>query len=260
VRERASTHPDGAILVRAGRHTGPIIFGSLTLLWLVALAASESAQHTTSGRVEAAIVFGLLIAGSVGGWFAVRNSTRRLEVSRDAIVSRRLGARGKPFTLTRADGDTLRILPRFRLLGAVSAPRLMFLGRAGFIELPGFSLHAVRRACEAQGWRFDGDPSLAVRDVQDWLHWGRSVEAAQLIELFGPFPAAAADGQEHGGLEAAVFEDIGDKMFRTARGNAREAYRRASVAQRAFAGYAPSPAEAAGRMAEADRIEGKARN
>jgi hypothetical protein len=237
-----------------------IIFGSLTVLWLLALAASESAQHTTSGRVAAGIVFGILTALSVGGWFGVNRGRRRLEVRSDAIVSRRLGVKGKPFTLTRAEGDTLRILPRFKMLGAATAPRLMFLGRGGFIELPGFSLDAVRGACEAQGWRFDGDPSLAVRDVQDWLHWGRSVEAAQLIELFGPFPAAAADGQEHAGLTAAVFEDIGDKMFRTARASARDAYRRAVSAQRAFAGYAPSQGEAAGRTAEADRIDGKARN
>jgi len=142
-------------------------------------------------RVAAGIVFGILTALSVGGWFGVNRGRRRLEVRSDAIVGRRLGVKGKPFTLTRAEGDTLRILPRFKMLGAVTAPRLMFLGRGGFIELPGFSLDAVRGACEAQGWRFDGDPSLAVRDVQDWLHWGRSVEAAQLIELFGPFPAAA---------------------------------------------------------------------
>jgi hypothetical protein len=235
-----------------------IIFGSLTALWVLALAGSEDAQPTTSGRVEAGIVFGILIAASVGGWFALNSNRRRLEVRPDAIVSRSLGAKGKPFTLARADGDTLRILPRFKLLGAVREPRLMFLGRGGFIELPGFPLDAVRRACESRGWRFDGDPSLAVRDVRDWLHWGRSVEAAQLIELFGPFPAAADDSQEHTSLVAAVFEDIGDKMLRTARANAVDAYRRAASAQRAFAGYAPSPVESAARIAEADRIDGKA--
>jgi hypothetical protein len=237
-----------------------IIFGSLTALWVLALAGSESAQPTTSGRVEAAVVFGILIILSVGGWYGLNSSSRRLEVRPDAIVSRRQGANGKPFTLNRADGDTLRILPRFKLLGTVSAPRLMFLGRGGFIELPGFSLDAVRRACESQGWRFDGDPALAVRDVQDWLHWGRSAEAAQLVELFGPFPAAAADGEEHTGLVAAVFEDIGDKLYRGARANAVAAYGRAASAQRAFAGYAPSAAESAARMAAADRIDGKARN
>jgi hypothetical protein len=257
VQEQGAGRPPGAVVVRA-RHTGIVIFGSLTALWALALAGSESAQPTTSGRVEAGVVFGILISASVGGWLALNGSRRRLEVGPDAIVSRGQGAKSKPFTLARADGDTLRLLPRFKLLGAVSQPRLMFLGRGAFIELPGFSLDAVRRACEAQGWRFDGDPSLAVRDVRDWLHWGRSVEAAQLIELFGPFPAAADDGQEHASLVAAVFEDIGDKRLSAARASAVDAYRRAASAQRAFAGYAPSPAEGAARMAEADRIDGKA--
>jgi hypothetical protein len=38
-----------------------------------------------------------------------------------------------------------------------------------------------------------------------------------------------------------------------------DAYRRAAIAQRAFAGYARSPDEAAARLAEASRIAGKAR-
>jgi hypothetical protein len=255
VQDRATGRPPGVVIVRA-RHTGTIIFGFLTAVWLLALAASESAQSTTSGRIEAGIVFGILIVLSVGGWFGVNGSRRRLEISRDAIVTRP-GGQGKPFTLTRGEGDTLRILPQFKMLGAVRAPRLVFLGRGGFIELRGFRLDDVRRACEAQGWRFDGDPALAVADVQSWLHKGRSVEAAQLIELFGPFPATAADGEEHTGLAAAVFEDVGDKMARTARSSAREAYRRAASAQRAFAGYAKSASEGAARLAEADRIDGK---
>ena len=255
MQERGAGRPPGAVIVRA-RRRGTVIFGCLTALWLLALAAAENAQPTTSGRVEAGVIFGLLAALSAGGWFAVNISRRQLEVGREEIAIRP-GTKGRPFTLTGAEGDTLRILPRFRMLGAVQPPRLMFLGRGGFIGLRGFPLDQVRRACEAQGWRFDGDPSLAVADVQTWLHQGRSVEAAQLVELFGPFPAAVADGEEHTSLVAAVFEDFGDKIFRTARANAREAYRRAASAQRAFAGYAPSPPENAARLAEAARIDGK---
>jgi hypothetical protein len=258
VQERGTGRPPRAVIIRA-RHRGTVIFGCLTALWLLALAAAENAQPTASGRIEAGVIFGLLAALSLGGWFAVNASRRRLEVSRDMIVIRP-GTRGKPFTLTRVEGDTLRILPRFKMLGAVRPPRLMFLGRGAFIGLGGFPLDQVRRACEAQGWRFDGDPSLAVTDVQSWLHQGRSVEAAQLIELFGPFQAAVADGEEHTSLVAAVFEDFGDKIFRTARANAREAYRRAASAQRAFAGHAPSPPESTARLAEANRIDGKVQN
>jgi hypothetical protein len=194
---------------------------------------------------------------SVGGWFGVNSGRRQLEVGRDSIVTRP-GANGKPFTLTRDEGDTLRILPQFRMYGAVKAPRLLFLGTGGFIALGGFSLDEVRRACEEQGWRFDGDPSLAVGDVQRWFQQGRSVEAAQLIELFGPFPGTPADGEARTALDAAVFEDFGDKTSRTAPSNARDAYRRAASAQRSFAGLAPSESEASARLAEADRIDRKA--
>ena len=256
--ERGAGQPPGAVIVRA-RRRGTVIFGCLIALWLLALGTAESAQPTTSGRVGAAVIFGGLVALSVGSWFSVNMSRRRLEVGRDEIVIRP-GTKGKPFTLPRVESDTLRILPRFKMLGAIRPPRLIFLGRGGFIGLRGFPLDQVRQACEAQGWRFDGDPSRAVADVQTWLHQGRSVEAAQLVELFGPFPAAAADGEEHTSLVAAVFEDFGDKIFRTARANAREAYRRAASAQRDFAGYAPSPRENAARLAEASRIDGKAHN
>ncbi len=246
------------VVVRARPWGTAVVFGSVSALWALALAAAESAQPTASGRVAAGAFFGTLLAASLGGWFAVNRRRRRLEVGREAIVIRP-GAQGKPFTLTRGGGDTLRILPRFTMLGEIRPARLFLLGRGGFIVLRNFPLDEVRRACEAQGWRFDGDPALAVRDVQHWLSLGRSVEAARLIELFGPFPAAAADGDAHTGLEAAVFEDLGDKLARRARARARDAYRRAASAQRAFAGHAPSPEEAAQRMAGADRIDGKAR-
>jgi len=170
VEERGAGRPPGAVIVRA-RRRGTVIFGCLIALWLLALGTAESAQPTTSGRVGAAVIFGGLVALSVGSWFAVNMSRRRLEVGRDEIVIRP-GTKGKPFTLPRVESDTLRILPRFKMLGAVRPPRLIFLGRGGFIGLRGFPLDQVKQACEAQGWRFDGDPSLAVADVQTWLHQG----------------------------------------------------------------------------------------
>lgn len=254
--DQGSGRPPGAVIVRA-RRIGTTAFGFITAIWVLGLAASESAQSSASGRLTAGVFFAILIALSVGAWAGVNRGRRQLEVGRDAIVTRP-GANGKPFTLARDDGDTLRILPRFRMLGAVRAPRLLFLGTGGWIGLGGFSLDEVGRACAAQGWRFDGDTALAVRDVQRWLHQGRSVEAAQLIELFGPFPGAAADGEAATALEAAVFEDFGDKIAGKARANGRAAYRRAATAQRAFAAAAVTESERARRLAEAERIDGKA--
>lgn len=255
--------PPGVVILRARGVWRAVVFGLLTVVWVLALAVSEGAQDSTGGRVAAAVFFGIFIAGTIAVWVAADRKRRQLEVGHDVIVTRP-GRNGKPFTLHRDNGGTLRILPRFQLYGAARPPRLLFLGTGGgFIALGGFSPDQVRRACEAQGWRFDGDTALAVRDVRGWLHQGRSVEAAQLIEEFGPFPGAAAGDEPHIGLEAAVFESFGDRMARrsaSARASARAAYQRAAVAQRAFAGQAPSPDEAAARLAEADRIEGKAQS
>lgn len=248
----------GLVIVRTRRTATVIFFGLLTLLWVLALAVSETAQQTASGRIAAAVFFGLFIAGTVATWRVIDRGGRRLEVGRDAITTRQ-GVKGKPFTLSRPAGGTLRILPRFTLLGVSRGARLMFLGTGGFLPLRGLPLDKVRDACEAQGWRFDGDTALAVKDVQGWLHEGLSAEAGRLIEVFGPFPSAAADDEAHTSLEAAVFEDLGDKLSRTSRANARAAYRRAAAAQRVFAGCAGAADEHAGRLAQADRIDGKAR-
>jgi hypothetical protein len=255
-----------AVIIRARQTALNLTLGFFALVFIAALAASESDNSTTSGRVTAAVFFGLLLLATVGGWFLARRSRRQIEVGRDAIVSRpqaqnasRRGAKAaQPVTLARRDGDTLRILPQFRLYGVTRQPRLIFLGRGGFITLGSLPAAAVTRACQAQGWRFDGDPSLAVRDVQDWLNHGYSVEAVQLLQLFGPFPAAAADGQPNIGLDAAVYEDVGDKLSARSRVQARDAYQRAAAAQRAFAGYAGSPSDGEARTAEAVRIDGKA--
>lgn len=251
------------MIVRTGT-TGTVFFGFLVVMWAGILVGIESGHPPTEGdRIAAGVIFGFLILLSVGGWFLVNRHRRQLEVRRIDIACRPVQKRKPPQRVDRADGDALRILPKFKLYGEVRQPRLVFLGRGDFIVLDGwwdggFSPDEVRHACEAHGWPFDGDSSLAVRDVQAWLHLGRSVEAVQLLELFGPFPGAMTDDEPHVALTAAVFEDVGDRLIRSRRANGREAYRRAAAAQRVFAGYARSAGESAARMAEADRIEGKA--
>jgi hypothetical protein len=248
--------PPGPVLLR-GRSGAVIIFGFLAALFSVALVASEGGQSSAGGRISAGVFFGIFLAGSVAALVTAWRSRAQIEVGRDAIVSRGVG-RGTPVTLTAAPGDTLRILPQFKLYARVYPARLIFLGRGGYITLTGFSPDRVRQTCQEQGWRFDGDPALAVRDVQSWLHRGRSAEAVQLLQLFGPFPDAAADGEPHTALAAAVFEDAGDKLARGARASARDAYQRAADAQRAFVGVAQTRDEQAARLAEAARIDGKA--
>lgn len=258
-----------SVIIRAGvNRVAAYTCGFFVLLWSGILLGIEVHGPPTSGdRIAAAVIFGLLLLLSVGAWMLSQRHRGHLEIRRIDIVSRPLvrdrKRRLRPQRVDRADGDTLRILPKYKLYGQVRPPRLVFLGRGEFILLKqpldgAFPLEEVQRACEAHGWPFGGDSSRAARDVQAWLHHGQTVEAVQLLELFGPFPATATDGEPHIALVAAVFEDVGDKLIHTNRDNARDAYRRAAIAQRAFAGYTRSPDQAAIRLAEASRIEGKA--
>jgi hypothetical protein len=264
---RGPGQPPATVVIRAGT-TGTFVAGFFVLLWAGILTGIEVHGPPTEGdRIAAGVIFGIFILLSVGGWRLFNRNRSQLEIRRIDILSRSVfqdSNRGRrPQRVDRADGDTLRILPKYKLYGKIRPPRLVFLGRGEFILLKRplegpFRLQEVRRACEAHGWPFDGDSSLAVRDVQAWLHHGRSVEAVQLLELFGPFPATPADGEPHTALTAAVFEDVGDKLMTGSRASARDAYRRAAAAQHAFASYARSPDQVAARLAEVSRIEGKA--
>ncbi len=253
------------LVVRAGT-TGKVFCGSFAFFWAVPLVAIDcDPTRTASNRIEAGAFFGFFILLGIGLWFLINRRRAQLEIRRIDIVNRLvIRPQGKPpQRVNRADGDLLHVLPKFKLYGKVRQARLVFLGRGEFILLKtpwegAISAEEVRRAGEARGWPFGGDPSLAVKDVQIWLQHGRSFEAAQLLEVFGPFPAAATDGEPRVALAAAVFEDVGDKLLPSNKGNARDAYRRAAAAQRFFAGYARSPGETAARLAEADRMAGKA--
>jgi hypothetical protein len=228
----------------------------LTLLWALALAATVGAQPTAGGKITGVVFFGVLIAVTAGGWAAVARGRSWLEVGHDAIVYRK--GKAAPSALRRAHGESLRILPRLSGGAANRPARLVLLGSGGVVPLAGYPADKVRGACEAYGWRFDGGSQLAVTDAQRWLHAGRSGEAAQLIELFGPFPDTATDDDADISLTAAVLEDYGDKLIRRNRAAARGAYRRAASAQRAFAARTASADQGAARMTQANRIDGKA--
>ena len=177
-----------------------MIFGCLTLLFILVLAVSEGSQETTGGRIAAAVFFGVFALASLAGLIAGLVRTSRMEIGRDVIVHRPVASRRAPrrpsastpqtrvFTFPRHEGDTLRLLPKFTFYARARKPKLIFLGRGGFIPLNGYSPARVQRACEAQGWRFDGNPALAVKDVQDWLHSGLSLDAVQLLMTLGRSP------------------------------------------------------------------------
>ena len=115
----------GATVIRC-RNTGAVvIFGCLTLLFILVLAVSEGSQETTGGRIAAAVFFGVFALGSLAGLIAGLVRTSRMEIGRDVIVSRPVASRRAPrgpsagtpqtrvFTFARHEGDTLRLLPKF---------------------------------------------------------------------------------------------------------------------------------------------------
>jgi hypothetical protein len=266
VQGNGSERPPGAVVITARRSGAvAVALGSAVAVWVLALAASLAAQPTAGGKIAAGVIFGVLILLTVGLWHAVNTMTwAEVQVGRDAIVYRRWVAkraaqRAAPsLTLWRANGEWLRILPSLSDHGFHRPVRLFHFGVGGAVPLDRFRVEQVKQACEAAGWRFDGDPARAVTDVQRWLHAGQTAEAAQLIELFGPFTEVAVDDDAGTSLVAAVLEDRGDRLVRRNRPAAGDLYQRAAQAQRAFAGRTPAQGQAAARLAEADRIDAKA--
>ena len=225
---------------------------------IVGMVASLAAQPTVSGRVTAVVFFGIFIALCGGMWALANRRRKRIEVTRDAISYRHWSGR-VDFTLSRQRGDDLRIIPRLRDHGFVAADRLTIVGSGDIMNLFGFSPRAVKRACEAGGWRFgNGTPDQAARDLRRWHEEGRVVEAAQLVDLFGPYDVDAG-AEATVSLGAAVLEAYAAELSGIDRGAARAAYLRAAEAQRSYAAFATSGGEGTARMAEADRLTAKAR-
>ena len=257
MQEHGAGRPPGAVVIRASNRGMAIPLGIIAVIWLVCLVVSLTAEHSASGKAEAGVLFGIFLVLTVAALIAQFSRRTELEVSHDAIVLR---AKKATHTFFRSAGESLRVLPRFGdNHGLARAPRLTILGTGGILPLGGFSVPEIRSTCEAHGWRFDDDdPGRAAADVQRWLHAGRSPEASQLIQLFGPFTSVPLDDDPDVSLDAAVYEDYGDKLMRRAPSAARGLYQRAAKAQHDFAGHAPSLRDRSARLSQAERIEEKA--
>ncbi|MGD0698462.1 MAG: hypothetical protein ABSA02_01115 [Trebonia sp.] len=175
-----------AVTVRQ-RPRRPIWAGVGVVIMVLGLAASLAAQPTISGKITAAVFFGLFIAVIVWLWGRANRWRDRLEITPEAIRFRHGRGGGPSIILTREQGTDLRLIPSLRDHGVTAGPRLALVGSGQAITIYGFSMNAVRRGCTAAGWRFgNGTPEEAARDLRDLREEGRLAEAAQLIELFGP--------------------------------------------------------------------------
>jgi hypothetical protein len=143
----------GAIVVSESRSQIGILFGFLSLAFAVALARGVTGAQSTPGRAAVAVIFGILVLVCVRAWIMMARSPARLEVAGDVI--RYVPRNGQVSTLSRQQGDELRFVQRQR------GPRiwtieLTIAGSGTGIVLGFFSRNAVRQACLARGWRFDG--------------------------------------------------------------------------------------------------------
>jgi hypothetical protein len=249
----------GTVTVRQ-RPRWSVAAGTGIAIMALGLAVSLGAQPTVSGKIAAAILFGLFIALIAWLWWRANRWRDRIEITPDAITFRH-GRRGGPSSpLTSDDGADLRLIPQLRDHGVTAGPRLALVGSGQVITVYGFSASAVRRGCAAAGWRFgNGRPEQAARDLRDLLDEGRVAEAAQLIELFGPCDWPA-DGDPDTSLTASILERYADDLSQRDQAASRAAYLRAADAQRSYAAYASAGGEGAARMTEAARLTAKAKS
>jgi hypothetical protein len=146
--------PDaGAIVVSESRSQIGILFGFLSLAFAVALARGVIDADSALSQAAVAVIFGILVLICVQAWVMMIRRPARLEVAGDVI--RYVPRNGQVWTLSRQQGDELRFVQRRR------GPRiwtieLTIAGSGTGIVLGFFSRNAVRQACLARGWRFDG--------------------------------------------------------------------------------------------------------
>jgi hypothetical protein len=146
--------PDpGAIVVSESRSQIGLLFGFLSLAFAVALARGVTGAQSTPGRVAVAVIFGVLVLFCLRAWITMVRRPARLEIAGDVI--RYVPRHGPVSALSRQQGDELCFVKRQQ------GPRLWALeltiaGSGTGIVLGFFSRNAVRQACLARGWRFDG--------------------------------------------------------------------------------------------------------
>ncbi len=153
----------GTVIVRQ-RPRGLIWAVPCTVIFILAIVASVAAQPSAGGKVTAGVFFGIFLLAILGAWLAVNRRRARLVIDSGSI-SYWVARRGRPsFTLLGTAGAELRLIPAQRGGGATADARLTLAGAdadadadgggGGEIILFGFSVPAVRRGCEAAGWRF----------------------------------------------------------------------------------------------------------
>ncbi len=143
----AGTDP---VIVQESRLSLNFLFGGLLAVFVLALARGLAGAQTPGGRAAVAVIFGAAASLAAWAWVVVIRRRGRLEITGQAITY--AGGKGQPVTLSREQGDVLRVVAR----GAALYPArcLTIQGTSTVIPLNFFRLSEVRQACCARGWQF----------------------------------------------------------------------------------------------------------
>jgi hypothetical protein len=143
----AGTDP---VIVQESRLSFSVLFGGLLAVFVLALVRELAGAQTAGGRVAVAVIFGAAAALAAWAWVVVIRRRGHLKITGQVITY--AGGKGRPVTLSREQGDVLRVVAR----GAppYRARCLTIQGTSTVIPLGFFRLSEVRQACAARGWQF----------------------------------------------------------------------------------------------------------
>jgi len=155
VAQRDDLRRDSGVIVIEQHRRHTVAISLMIVILALGLAVSETNPYSVASRIVIAVIFGAFIALCVWLWFALNRRRNRIEVSGDAI--RYVRWSGEPVAvISRPEADELRILRRLSDRKLFLYDRLVVPGTDAWMNLKWFSAHAVRQACAARGWRFEG--------------------------------------------------------------------------------------------------------
>jgi hypothetical protein len=146
---------DTGVIVIKQRQKWTVSIGLMIVILALGIAIAEPQQPSTGNRIGVPIFFGFFIVLCIMIWIGSNRRRDQIEVTQDAIKYVRRSGR-VALTLPRSEIDNLRIIRRLSDRKLFLVDRLVVTGTDSWMTLHWFSTRAVRQACLARGWRFDG--------------------------------------------------------------------------------------------------------
>lgn len=140
-----------AEIVKENASRGDVIFLPMVAVFAIVAVIAYRGAETTAGRITGSIIFGLLTLGFFILWLLMRLRPARLEVTQKAVTyAKRNGKRSQ---------QLLHTLGELRLVytqagSGYRRPMLHLDGSKDYLEIQMFDTQHVIRACENKGWQF----------------------------------------------------------------------------------------------------------